>query len=444
MKLLDILFESVVDMEEGRKPMTKDEFVRRSKEVHDNYYSYDNVVYIGSDKKVMITCPKHGDFPQTPAHHLNGKGCRNCYFDSKLSNTEDFIKKAQEIHFSYDDDGDKIPKYTYDNVVYIASDKKVNITCPIHGDFPQRPDSHLSGSGCDECGIISQTSNKEDFIKKAQEIHFLYDEDGNKIPKYTYDNVDYKGALRIVNITCPIHGDFPQTPNNHLAGSEGCDTCYRKHMTSNTEDFIKRAREIHFLYDENRNKIPKYTYDNVVYIASDKKVNITCPIHSPKLGDFPQSPSSHLRGNGCPWCRESKGEKVIKQILFEKNINCTPFKKYDDCISYKSKNGLIKQCYKLEFDFYLPENNTLVEYDGEYHFSKRKNVSLEKYINGVFNDREKNEYTKAKNIKFIRIGYLDKENIEEELMKGLDSNDQLYLSTKYPIDKGWRDTTIKV
>ena len=297
MKLLDILFESVVDMEEGRKPMTKDEFVRRSKEVHDNYYSYDNVVYIGSDKKVMITCPKHGDFPQTPAHHLNGKGCRNCYFDSKLSNTEDFIKKAQEIHFSYDDDGDKIPKYTY---------------------------------------------------------------------------------------------------------------------------------------------------DNVVYIASDKKVNITCPIHSPKLGDFPQSPSSHLQGNGCPWCRESKGEKVIKQILFEKNINCTPFKKYDDCISYKSKNGLIKQCYKLEFDFYLPENNTLVEYDGEYHFSKRKNVSLEKYINGVFNDREKNDYTKAKNIKFIRIGYLDKENIEEELMKGLDSKEQLYLSTKYPIDKGWRDTTIKV
>ncbi len=86
----------------------------------------------------------------------------------------------------------------------------------------------------------------------------------------------------------------------------------------------------------------------------------------------------------------------------------------------------------------------MVEYDGVYHFKQQKKVSLEKYINGVFNDREKNDYTKAKNIKLIRIGYLDKENIEEELMKGLDSNDQLYLSTKYPIDKGWRDTTIKV
>ena len=69
MKLLDILFESVVDMEEGRKPMTKDEFVRRSKEVHDNYYSYDNIKYIDGKTKVNITCPIHGDFPQRPNSH---------------------------------------------------------------------------------------------------------------------------------------------------------------------------------------------------------------------------------------------------------------------------------------------------------------------------------------------------------------------------------------
>ena len=251
----------------------------------------------------------------------------------------------------------------------------------------------------------------------------------------------YNDNRTVVNITCLIHGDFPQRPSSHLSGA-GCDKCARDKRRYSQKEFIQRAQSMKV--HQHKDGTPKYTYDNVKFIDVKTKVNITCPIHSPKLGDFPQSPSSHLQGNGCPWCRESKGEKVIKQILFEKNINCTPFKKYDDCISYKSKNGLIKQCYKLEFDFYLSENNTLVEYDGEYHFSKRKNVSLEKYINGVFNDREKNDYTKAKNIKFIRIGYLDKENIEEELMKGLDSKEQLYLSTKYPIDKGWRDTTIKV
>ena len=366
MKLLDILFESVVDMEEGRKSMSKDEFVRRSKEVHDNYYSYDNVNYIGSKTKV-------------------------------------------------------------------------NITCPIHGDFPQRPYSHLSGSVCDECGIISKTSNKEEFIQRSQSMKVHQHKDGT--PKYTYDNVEYKGSHINVNITCPIHGDFPQSPNSHLRGA-GCDKCARDKRRYSQEEFIQRAQSMKV--HQHKDGTPKYTYDNVEFIDVKTKVNITCPIHSPKLGDFPQSPNSHLKGIGCPWCNESKGEKRISQILFKKNIESIPFKKYDDCISYRSRNGLSKRCHKLEFDFYLPENNTLVEYDGEYHFKQMQKVSLEQYRYNVLNDREKNEYTKAKNIKFIRIGYLDKENIEEELMKGLDSNDQLYLSTKYPIDKGWRDTTIKV
>jgi hypothetical protein len=171
-------------------------------------------------------------------------------------------------------------------------------------------------------------------------------------------------------------------------------------------------------------------------------VMITCPIHSPIHGDFPQTPDHHLRGQGCPWCNESKGEKRIKQILFEKNIKSIPFKKYDDCISYRTKLGLTKRCYKLEFDFYLSDYNTLIEFDGVYHFDEKRHRKQTDYITHVFNDREKNEYAKAKNIKLIRIGYFDFKNIEEELIKGLDSNDQLYLSAKYPIDKGWRDSTI--
>jgi hypothetical protein len=284
---------------------------------------------------------------------------------------------------------------------------------------------------------------RDEFIQIAQSIH--KNKDGT--PKYTYDNVKYIADNIKVNITCPIHspihGDFPQRASSHLQGA-GCGKCYRDSRKSNTEDFIKRSQEIHFSYDDDGNKIPKYTYDNVKYIADDVKVNITCPIHSTTHGDFPQSPNSHLQGHGCPWCKESKGEKRIKQILFEKNINYIPLKKYDDCISYRSKNGLNKQCKRLEFDFYLSDYNTLVEFDGAYHFGEKKHRNEIDYITQVFNDREKNEYAKSKNIKLIRIGYLDKENIEEELMKGLDSNDQLYLSTKYPIDKGWRDTTIKV
>ena len=287
----------------------------------------------------------------------------------------------------------------------------------------------------------SKKLTRDEFIQRSQEIHFLYDDDENKIPKYTYDNVVYNDNRTVVNITCLIHGDFPQRPSSHLSGA-GCDKCARDKRRYSQKEFIQRAQSMKV--HQHKDGTPKYTYDNVKFIDVKTKVNITCPIHSPIHGDFPQPPNRHLNGIGCPWCNESKGEKRIGQILFEKNIKSIPFKKYDDCISYRSKNGLSKRCTKLEFDFYLPDQNTLVEYDGEYHFNQRKNVRLEEYTYNILNDREKNDYTKAKNIKLIRIGYLDKENIEEELMKGLDSDDQLYLSTKYPIGKGWRDTTIKV
>ena len=438
MKLLDILFETVVDMDEEKgKKMTKDEFIQSAQSIHKNKdgtpkYTYGNVDYVNNKTDVMITCPIHGDFPQKPYNHLLGRGCKYCFRDSKKSNTQDFILKAQKKHFSYDEDGNKIPKYTYGNVDYVDASKDVMITCPIHGDFPQSPNTHLKGSGCGKCQNDNQRMTKDEFIQQSKEIHDN---------KYTYNNVNYVNNKTDVMITCPIHGDFPQSPANHLKGS-GCDNCFRDSKKSNTQDFIKKAQLIH--HKNNKNKTPKYTYDNVDYIDANTKVLITCPIHSPKQGDFPQTPHSHLQGSGCPWCSESKGEKLLEKILNEKNIKYVKFKEYNDCISIKSKTGLTKRCYKLKFDFYLPENNTLVEFDGTYHFNEKIHRKPQGYINQVLNDREKNGYTKLNGIKLIRIGYFDDKKVEEELMKGLDSNDQLYLSTKYPIDKGWRDTTIKV
>ena len=183
MKLLDIIFESVVDMNEagGRRPMTKDEFIKQSKEVHGDKYRYDNIKYIDGKTKVNITCPIHGDFPQRPNSHLSGRGCDKCARESRKSNTEEFTKDAQSMKAHQNDDG--TPKYTYDNVVYIASDKKVNITCPIHsplhGDFPQTPRSHLQGVGCPWCKeskgekrVKQMTTNSDSANPSPQKISF--------------------------------------------------------------------------------------------------------------------------------------------------------------------------------------------------------------------------------------------------------------------------------
>lgn len=94
-------------------------------------------------------------------------------------------------------------------------EKKVIITCPIHGDFEQCPEKHLKGFGCPVCsGRDGITTEK--FIKRAKEIH------GNK---YDYSKVDYKDNKTKVTIICPKHGEFEQAPSNHLR-SCGCRKCY--------------------------------------------------------------------------------------------------------------------------------------------------------------------------------------------------------------------------
>ena len=194
----------------GRTASTTEKFICKAKKVHDDKYDYSKVDYKYSNLKVIITCPIHGDFDQLPNNHLNGNGCPKCRYIKvaaarKLS-TSEFILKANKVH------GDK---YDYSKVDYQHSLLKVVITCPVHGDFEQIPNSHLNGNGCPTCRIVNKKSNTEEFIKKANLKHNY---------KYRYDKVDYKYSNLKVIITCPIHGDFEQKPNCHLNGT-GCPRC---------------------------------------------------------------------------------------------------------------------------------------------------------------------------------------------------------------------------
>ena len=155
-----ILREQIMINEFALKSNT-DEFITRAKKVHGDKYTYDNVDYKDANKLVIITCPKHGDFPQKPSGHLQGKGCRNCYFEKNRYNTDEFIEKAKKVH------GDK---YTYDNVDYKNSRELVNITCPKHGDFSIVANSHLRGLGCRDCYLENRWSNTDEFIDRAKKF----------------------------------------------------------------------------------------------------------------------------------------------------------------------------------------------------------------------------------------------------------------------------------
>ena len=150
-----------------------------------------------------------------------------------VSKNNIFIEKARQIHND---------KYDYSKVNYVNSRTKVCIICPTRGEFWQTPHNHLKGYGCAECGKEKSHLSKittEDFIVKSKEIH------GNK---YDYSKACYKTCDTKVCIICPEHGEFWQTPSNHINGS-GCPKCAnekRKNtLLKDTKLFIDAATLIH-------------------------------------------------------------------------------------------------------------------------------------------------------------------------------------------------------
>ena len=343
----------------------------------------------------------------------------------KKKTSKEFIEEARYVH------GDK---YDYSNVEYKDSQTKVCIICPKHGEFWQRPYDHLNGRGCIECGreksAIKQSLTKDNFIEKAKKIH------GDK---YDYSKVKYVKAKSKVCIICPIHGEFWQTPANHLQG-QGCPRCSK--LIYDTDSFIKQAKKIHgnkynyskVKYKNNKTKVciichehgefeitpnahlngqgckkcgvierikkqthitedfikqarivhgDKYDYSKVEYTNAHTKVCIICPIH----GEFWQIANDHLNGCGCPICKESKLEKSLSHFLIKNNIHF----EYGKSFEWLGRQHL---------DFYLPEYNIAIECQGKQHFigwgGKEEQLKEQ-----VASDEKKFDLCKSHNIKIL-------------------------------------------
>ncbi len=269
------------------KPLTTKEFIKKAQELHGDRYDYSKVKYVRSFIPVVVVCTEHGEFRVKPNSHISARsGCPACAVDrltnAKRKTTAQFVEDAREVH------GDK---YDYSRTKYVRAGDKVTIGCPKHGWFEQKPNSHLSGKGCYACGRSAankaNSAGIDAFLRRAKEEH------GSK---YDYSKVKYKNALTRVEIICPDHGSFWQTPGVHLAGS-GCSVCSGRGMT--TSEFVKRAREVHG---------DKYDYSRTKVKYANQHVKIVCPKH----GLFHQTPSSHMRC-GCQRCGR---DVVAKQFAF--------------------------------------------------------------------------------------------------------------------------------
>lgn len=116
-----------------------------------------------------------------------------------------------------------------------------------------------------------------------------------------------------------------------------------------------------------------------------------------------QTPNAHLnQKQGCPHCYESKGEIIVANFLKENKLLFERQKTFDGCINPKTGR-------KLKFDFYLPELNFCIEYDGLQHFKPIKRYGGEKGYNlTIYRDNIKNKFCSNNNINILRIKYNEK------------------------------------
>ena len=237
----------------------RETFIEKARNKHGDKYNYDKVVYKSSYDYVCITCPKHGDFMQTPNTHLNGRGCPKCYEERRSEvNRKDFSVFLNEMKELYGD------RYDFNNYDYVNNRKRSALICNRHGIFYRNPNDLLNGKHCPKCmkeerKERSMIKNGNSFIEKAIEVH------GDR---YSYDKVKYVDCFTPVEITCKKHGSFFQRPTYHLCGN-GCQKCANEIISSMAESEICEYLEscnISFITND-RKKLKGNELDILIYLS---------------------------------------------------------------------------------------------------------------------------------------------------------------------------------
>lgn len=241
------------------------------------------------------------------------------------------------------------------------------------------PSIVINGSWCPVCAGKMQLS-----IEEMQEIATKR---GGECLSKTYINVETKLKWK-----CCKNHEWQATPHIIKQG-HWCPKCVNLMPST-----IKEMQEIAI-------KRSGKCLSNK-YINSYTKLKWECN----KGHEWLAVPSSIKNGIWCPFCNESHGEKIIKEFLERNKIIFEKEKRFDNCKNNK----------KMPFDFYLPIENILIEYDGKQHYEPvnfrgcSDEQAQKTYLDSKQNDKLKNKYCVDNNIQLIRIPYIIK-NIEEYL-----------------------------
>lgn len=333
--------------------------------------------YMGARVKTRHRCLLHNiEWEITPSNALKGNGCLECWNERKS-------KSRQKSHEQYVNEVRNINSNIIVMEKYINAKTPILHKCTIHNiEWKPYPEVVLRGGGCPECW-------KEKLHNVRCRTHEQYVLELSIVNSNIIVLGTYIDAITPILHKCLIDGyEWFTIPNSLLQGC-GCPKC-AKNLQLTTQEYVEK------LHNVNPNIIPLEDYK-----TSKTKIWHKCLIDG---YEWMVEPSSTLQGYGCPKCCESKGEKMVGQWLKNHDIQYISQKRFNDC----------KDKYCLPFDFYLPEYNCCIEYDGKQHFEPIEwfggQESLE-YIKK--HDAIKTQYCVKNNIRLLRIPYF--KNVEEEL-----------------------------
>lgn len=197
----------------------------------------------------------------------------------------------------------------------------------------------------------------------------------------------YKNANSKIIIKC-FHGHLWKTTWGKFQSGRRCPYCSGKFNSYETIKELIESEEGYRLLSKKCNQLRDV-------------VEVEC-----KHGHVYKTTVANFKnGCRCPYCNESKGEKEVEKFLNKYNMNFKSQYKFNDCKWYKA----------LPFDFYLPQYNIAIEYDGEFHY--KMIMKFDEFVNQKIRDTIKTKYCEDNNIKLIRIPYWDFDRIEEILSK---------------------------
>lgn len=184
-------------------------FIAKSEEKHGCRYDYSNVNYKNNKSYVDIGCPVHGLFSIRAGNHMRGHGCPQCVSDGTITNTEEFVTKAADVHNNF---------FDYSDTVYVNTRDPVTVRCPVHGLFTVSPYWHLHGGGCHRClGRHTNKYSPETYLARLLELH------GDE--PCDFSGVRYIDKHTKVDLSCHIHGPFSRLPLPLVSGKRKGYSC---------------------------------------------------------------------------------------------------------------------------------------------------------------------------------------------------------------------------